>query len=662
MNKLKKKAITLGVKLELFLLLCIYLIIFAKVNIFKLIGITIILKSLFVLLNLLNFSNYIFFIYFFIYGCFIYGIYICIKKKSNKNIKNLIFHIILKFLFLFLFWDLLSEVSLFLDLPLYFKTIIIPTLFKFESLFKFTHSEDSPVNSVGASDGNGSHNEPTKPTEPTKPSGPNGLVEDNLSSKIKVEGKESISPENFNLAIDKLFYAIGLEFSRYHKLCYAHVLDNPVSVTDYAIKWEDLFYWLKVSSLSSEEDIEKLSILLEKKDYNEFFTQIPRFLKYNEDFLKYYILNGNVYLSEYYFDFFYDTDNKGEIKLDKSEFILVPFTKANISNYKGNTSLTMFLEEEFIPTINESADMPEQLSNVSLTVEKMTDLDTESQKYIYFMSISDLFDSNIQLKTDINVINNDLISNSNLDLGKCKNFWQFDYYNKWYYYWFIELDIQSFVSLNILRKLGFSWIDITPDKLMYSTHLTVIEYSEELDILMKAKIWYEHYTGIKYSSLPDNTLNEYKNLFIKFWIRQIFNFCKPSNISSGRYITNMYDDSVVYLELLENILFAQSKILEAQWTINNIHVYLPSFIESKEIDPDTKLINFYNNLFTLFKKEIVDNYKDVYDLRRAYKINMFHCDTPLSCEDLDFNYNWINRALRTDAPMNIELASKFKKK
>ena len=231
--------------------------------------------------------------------------------------------------------------------------------------------------------------------------------------------------------------------------------------------------------------------------------------------------------------------------------------------------------------------------------------EVDAVKYIFFISISDLFDIDNKLKREIDVKNDNLISNINLE--NCKNFWQLDFFKQWFYVWFIELDIQSYLSLNILRKLSIPLMDITPDKLMYTMHLTVIEYLEELNILLKAKIWYEHHAGINYSSLSESTLNEYKNLFIKFWIRQIIAYCKPSDIDSKFFITNMYDEDKVYLELLENILFVQSKILEAQWTINTLYVYLPSILEFKEVNCETKLINFYNKINVIYKWKYYNN-------------------------------------------------------
>ena len=129
------------------------------------------------------------------------------------------------------------------------------------------------------------------------------------------------------------------------------------------------------------------------------------------------------------------------------------------------------------------------------------------------------------------------------------------------------------------------------------------------------------------------------------------------DIDNNYFINNMYDVNNVYLELLENILFVQSKILEGQWTINTIYAYLPSFIESKEVNYEIKLINFYNNIFALIKKEIVDNYKDVYDLRRSYQVNRFSSNFPMSCEDLNLCFNYINNVYQTNTNLSTEYLS-----
>ena len=91
-----------------------------------------------------------------------------------------------------------------------------------------------------------------------------------------------------------------------------------------------------------------------------------------------------------------------------------------------------------------------------------------------------------------------------------------------------------------------------------------------------------------------------------------------------------------------------------------MHIYLPSYTESTELDPKIKLFKFYNNIYLLLKKEIIDNYKDVYDLRRAYKTKIFHIDYPLSCEDLESNFQYINKVYGKDTSLDLEYLSKLK--
>jgi len=58
--------------------------------------------------------------------------------------------------------------------------------------------------------------------------------------------------------------------------------------------------------------------------------------------------------------------------------------------------------------------------------------------------------------------------------------------------------------------------EITPIKFMLAMFQSSFDFSEEWDLLVKAKIWYEHHKGIKPSSLPESTLYEYREIFIKF--------------------------------------------------------------------------------------------------------------------------------------------------
>ena len=67
-----------------------------------------------------------------------------------------------------------------------------------------------------------------------------------------------------------------------------------------------------------KDEIDKLSLLLKNNDYNEFFKNIPRFFKGDLMFQDYYILNGNIYISEEIFYLYQDHPDKL-----KSEFKLL---------------------------------------------------------------------------------------------------------------------------------------------------------------------------------------------------------------------------------------------------------------------------------------------------------------------------------------------------
>ena len=125
-------------------------------------------------------------------------------------------------------------------------------------------------------------------------------------------------------SIQEAARSIGSSFNN------VRVAIKGIKETGDSIKWEDLLYWLKTSSIISKDEIEKLSLLLKNKDYNEFFKNIPRFLKYSQNmFSDYYILDGNIYISEDDFDFYFGAYAAGRtpasqdvsLPLDKTKFI-----------------------------------------------------------------------------------------------------------------------------------------------------------------------------------------------------------------------------------------------------------------------------------------------------------------------------------------------------
>ena len=108
--------------------------------------------------------------------------------------------------------------------------------------------------------------------------------------------------------------------------------------------------------------------------------------------------------------------------------------KAAVANYSSNTSLTMFFDEKLIPTFMESGGLVCSDKNISVPspliygseVDRLvyTGTDTNeiegAQKYIYFMSIFDLFNNENKTLNEIEIKNKNLISNMNLKV--CNNF------------------------------------------------------------------------------------------------------------------------------------------------------------------------------------------------------------------------------------------------
>ena len=107
----------------------------------------------------------------------------------------------------------------------------------------------------------------------------------------------------------------------------------------------------------------------------------------------------------------------------------------------------------------------------------------------------------------------------------------------------------------------------------------------------------------------------------------------------------MYRADVLYLELLENIIFVQSKVLESQWSINYIYSNydLSELSQNKPGEENNRFkINLFKDMFTLFKKEIFYKYEDIYEVRRHYQVFRFHDQYPINCQNLNEAYSHIN--------------------
>jgi hypothetical protein len=127
--------------------------------------------------------------------------------------------------------------------------------------------------------------------------------------------------------------------------------------------------------------------------------------------------------------------------------------------------------------------------------------------------------------------------------------------------------------------------------------------------------------------------------FFQYWVRQIAEYNSVYNLNEeGFYLQNMYHVYKVREELYENILFLQSKILEARWTINTIDLLLPLYGGISGLDNEDKLIDFYNKLFEHYQIEILSKYKETYEFRREYVVNR-HVN--MSTQDLLLSYDWL---------------------
>jgi hypothetical protein len=379
------------------------------------------------------------------------------------------------------------------------------------------------------------------------------------------------SPDDFYAKIEKLMEAIRNELERSGS-------QGP----------NDPYDFLSVilgSSRVSDEEYNNLLNLLKDNDVKEFYNKIPKFLKYAEDLSNVYILNDNIYISDYY-----------------AKYLLIsPPPLGPAASQPGGD-------------INNSFEL---MANPSLKEVRVLDinnfvLNSEGKKFYYFSSISELLNCKLKIKDEIDIINKKFIP---MDKNKYFEIW--DFVKKNYFFWHIEPNAGFYVNDYLYSQNPFN--ELTINKFIYAKYLSAWEYSEEYSILLKAKIWYEDYKGFKTSDLSESTLSEYKELFIKFCMRQILSFNRLEQLNQDtKYLVNMYDLNNLYLELLENIIFVQFKILDAYWTINTVNKLIPLKGDLQNINTDSKLIDFYNSLYEQFKIEILEKYKDISNIRREF--------------------------------------------
>jgi len=595
----------------------------------------IIITIIYSLFNLFCIDNYFILISFVIYVGIIYGFYIS-KKEDRLNL-------FLTLIFIFIFWlviyncvDVVSASLKLLD----FNTKACPLTLGGFSVFSgylFNSFDPSlPSEPTNPTD----HTNLTNPTNPMIPLREEGACAHPNQSLHEDEPFNLISPDNLNSKIEKLMEAIRIQLERSG----GKGPNNP----------DDFMNWILASSRVSDEESDKLLKLLKDNDLKGFYNNIPRFEKYAEDMSNFYILNDNVYLSEVYADYLSMSTQ------EKSNFILISHpdsVRPGAEHSEPNPETGVWMGYQ--PLASDSPTDAVRQEKMGASEPRIGAAGGQEGKIFYFfISISDLFNSDLK-KDEINIKNKKIVP---MDKIKYSDIW--DFIKKYQFLWFIELDVWYYMALNINFKIPFN--ELTPSKFMFAKYLSAWEYSEEYDFLLKAKMWYEHYKGIKPSSLSESTLNEYKEIFIKFWIRQIASYNRPALLNEDYYNVNMYDIRNVYEELLENILFAQCKILEAYWTINTLNKFtsLSSTVgvgavgleiwSIEGFNTESKLIDFYNELYEQFKIEVLEKYKDVYDLRREFLVERL---TPLNYEDLYQSYYYLqnkNSHINFNSKLNKE--------
>lgn len=432
------------------------------------------------------------------------------------------------------------------------------------------------------------------------------------SSDENIPNKQVVSAKNFNSKIDKLNELLKPYLERKE----GWGPNNPY----------DFLKWIIASGYITEDKAEELKTLLKSEMYEEFYSKIPKKLVYGECLNETYIFNGAIYLTEFFAKFILDSNQDNAASFLKNQ-----------AQEAGDIS---FLSA---PLIDGTA----QIKPV---------LNSEGEKVYFFCYISDLFNSALKTKYDIDINNKKIIK---FDEIKESALW--DYFKKYIYHWFIELNVFTYINGSYFFSHNTSMSDFTLGKYMFSAYSSVWEHVREYDILIKSKIWYEHDKGIKFSDLSESTLNEYKELFIKYWLYQILSYNRIDQISViDAYNENMYDLNILYLELLENILFVQCKILEAYLGIDTVnHFFNSSSLKEEDLlteaeesvarvlkgkgelysfKSESDMIFLYNYLYENYKIEIYDKNKDVYDLRREYIVEKYR---RISHNDLVKGYEYV---------------------
>jgi len=266
---------------------------------------------------------------------------------------------------------------------------------------------------------------------------------------------------------------------------------------------------------------------------------------------------------------------------------------------------------------------------MSLDLDSSPNIQYQGKTFYFFHSISELINwaqpssAESNIKDQINTLNK-----NSIPFDPIKNADKWEFFKKHQFKWFIELNVPFFINDFVFFNKPLN--EVSPSMVMFSKHLSAYEYNRELEFLMDAfKGLNLITTDLEKGELnlnPTDTITyDLKIKFIKFWISQINCYNRPETIQEFNSFLNinMYELSQVKLELLENIVFVQCKILESYWTINYINKLLSVHNNLDFLNNDDKVIDFYNQLFLNFKQEIFQKYQEAYIIRREFVINRY---------------------------------------
>jgi hypothetical protein len=397
--------------------------------------------------------------------------------------------------------------------------------------------------------------------------------------------------------------------------------------------------WLKAGNID-EKEFKILNNLLENNKFDEFnFKRIG--WNYLKDFNKIVILDNKIYVTEVYAKYLMTPDQITEAQ--NNSIFYAPKIKYSFPVVK-EVEKTVQASVKNITIASASSAAKGQTCSVE-------------EKYLFYSSITDLLNSDSREKIDIR-------NKTIVPFDKMAYAQQWNFFKENYYIWFIENTVGSFLNYSLYYKDPLN--EVTPEKL-YAAKLTdIFDYSEELEALKRVEKGMEEVLGIKHPNLSDcrpchcaafgekdsgadqarakelscaGNARANVDYYFQYWVRQIAEYNSVYNLKEEEfYLQNMYHVYKVREELYENILFLQSKILEARWTINTIDKLLPLFGGISGLDTEDKLIDFYNKLFELYQIEILSKYKETYEFRREYIVSR-HVN--MSTEDLLLSYDWL---------------------